>query len=226
MRRPSTLDTSKPSLCSVCWMRAFAATAAIALYSSAAFFTASIVGVLPRAERRDDHLGHPDFLRPVDALLLVLAQLAHAEMRALALHAVVLDDLLHLLRVRQRGELLVAERRAQLDALDADFLEHLQQPGEVAVADHLAVRIGLAADRLPEADLASRTVRRRRRPGIAAIAASVAVFLKNSRLVISVPRRKSSWSFRVSGICRTNPGSAGADRSCRSAIVMPWNCPG
>jgi hypothetical protein len=91
-----------------------------------------------------------DLVRPVDALLLCLAQLLHAEVRALALQSMVRDHLLRLLRVRQVCEFPVAERRAQLDPIDADLFQLLQQVGELAVLDHLPVRIRLAADRQPQ----------------------------------------------------------------------------
>ncbi len=49
--------------------------------------------------------------------------------------------------VGQVRELGVADRRAQLDPLDADVLQRLQEAGEIAVLDQLPVGIGLAADR-------------------------------------------------------------------------------
>ena len=159
-------------------MPAFAATAAILLYSSAAFFTSSSVGLLPAAEGRGDHLRDADVLRPGDALLLVLAQLPHAEVRALALHAVIGQDLPDLFPVGETGELGVADRRAQLDALTPMSASIFSQPGEVASLIICAVGIRLAADRQAQRIGAKLGGARGDKPGMAA---SVAVFWKNSR---------------------------------------------
>ena len=60
-------ETSKPSLCSPCWIPALAATAAILLYSSAAFSPhpssafpprlAVIIGVIPTSPAQAMHCG-------------------------------------------------------------------------------------------------------------------------------------------------------------------------
>ncbi len=71
-------------------------------------------------------------------------------MRALALEPVVVEHLLDRFPVGQAREVGVADCRAELDALDANLLERLQQPGEVAVFDHLTVRVRLAPDREAE----------------------------------------------------------------------------
>ena len=102
--------------------------------------------VVPRAERSGDHLRDADVFRPRDALGLPLAQLSHAEVTALTLQSVIGEDLLHLLAVGERRELGVPERRAHLDALDANLREDLREAGKVAVLDHGSVRIGLTAD--------------------------------------------------------------------------------
>src|SRR5258708_2189333 len=102
------------------------------------------------AKRRDEHLGHPDLPGPVDAFLLVVAQLAQVEVRALARQPVVGQGLHDLPGVGQARKVRVPERRAQLDPFDPDVFQGLQEAGEVSVLDQLPVRIRLAADRQSE----------------------------------------------------------------------------
>ena len=92
------------------------------------------------------------------------------------------------------AELVIAERRAELDSLDADVFHLLQQVGEFAVSDHRAVRIGLAADRVSE------RIRVEIRLAVAAriptTAASAPAFLKKSRREMSAINGSFSVSVR------------------------------
>src|SRR5262249_9094003 len=78
---------------------------------------------------------------------LPFAQLLHVEMPALALEPMVGQDSLDLLAVGERREIGVAERRAHLDALDAEVGECPGQLSEVALLDQRAMGICLTPDR-------------------------------------------------------------------------------
>src|SRR6516164_3741373 len=92
-------------------------------------------GILWAAERGHKHLGEADILCPPDAVLLVLAQLANAEMRADAGNARIAQDFAKLrrgiFRKSAEAELLIAIRRTQLDRLEASVSKLLDGAGEI-----------------------------------------------------------------------------------------------
>ena len=98
------------------------------------------------AQRRGHHVADARLLRPLDALLLAVPQLSHAEVAALGLHAVIGQDRSDLSSVRQHGELgAVADRRAQLEPGHPDVGHHLDEGGEVP--EHRPQGVDLAPDR-------------------------------------------------------------------------------
>src|SRR4029453_10674369 len=87
---------------------------------------------------------------PRKALRLFFPELPHAEVTAPTTQAIIAYDLFPLVAGRERCKVRVANRRAQLNCLNADLLERFQQAGEVAFFDHRPVGIGLTADRQSE----------------------------------------------------------------------------
>jgi hypothetical protein len=118
-------------------------------------------------DRRHHDLLEPHVLRPGDRPLEVVAELGEHEVAAHGLEAVVLDLLAHGLGiVHQAVEFLIEraawQRTTQLELIDANALQLLEQPDEIAISDHLAMRIGLAADRQAQRVGTERHRRRRK----------------------------------------------------------------
>src|SRR5215471_1131953 len=110
-------------------------------------------GILWTAEGGHKHLREADIFCPPDAALLVLAQLANAEMRADAGNARIAEDFAKLrggiFRKSAEAELLIAIRRTQLDRLETSVSKLLDAAGEI-LGDRRAHRPGLAADGQPK----------------------------------------------------------------------------
>ena len=107
------------------------------------------------AEAGRAHLRHADVLGPLDLFGEIRAQGRQREVRARALHAVVIHDFSGRFAVGEAGEFAVA-RRAELDDVDADRFHVFEQSSEVALLNPRAVRIRLAADRQPQRTRAKR----------------------------------------------------------------------